>query len=77
MNTSTYQPNVKYRILATDWEGESYTECWTQNLESAQTIASALRKRGGGGGGGGDLTVQIDEVSQDAPEDSHGARHYE
>ncbi len=54
MGTTTKSPRAKYRVLATDWEAESYTECWTENLESAQVVAAALKVR--------DVAVQIDKV---------------
>lgn len=36
---TSHQPKVAYRVLATDWEAEASTECWTETLESARTIA--------------------------------------
>ena len=54
MGKTTVTPRAKYRVLATDWEAESHTECWTESLESAQTIAAALKVR--------DVSVQIDKV---------------
>jgi hypothetical protein len=51
---TTHQPKVQYRVLATDWEAETFTECWTESLASAQTIAVALKVR--------DVSVQIDKV---------------
>jgi len=56
MNSVHYLPNVKYRVLATDWEAEAFTECWTENYESAQAIAKALGVR--------DVSVQIDKVEK-------------
>ncbi len=56
MGVTTHVPHVEYRVLATDWEAEVSTECWTETLESAQTIALALRVR--------DVSVQIDRVTR-------------
>lgn len=54
MNTTTYKPKVKFRVLATDWEAEIYIECWTEKYEDAQSIALALMSPG--------KSVQVDEV---------------
>ncbi len=54
IGSTTKRLTPKYRVLATNWEAEAFTECWTENLESAQTIAAALRVR--------DVSVQIDKV---------------
>ena len=54
IGSTTKQPRAQFRVLATDWEAESYTECWTEDLASAQVIANALRVR--------DVSVQIDRV---------------
>lgn len=56
MNVSTYQPKPRFRVLATDWEGESHTECWTETQESAEAIAAALKRSGS------DVSVQVDRV---------------
>jgi len=55
MGTTTHQPHAKYRVLATFWEAEMYVECWTESRESAECIASALKR--------GDVSVQIDRVT--------------
>lgn len=54
LGKTTHIPKAKFRVLATDWEAECYTECWTEDIESAETIAAALRVR--------DVSVQIDKV---------------
>ena len=56
MNITTRKPILKYKVLATDWEAETYIECWTENLESAKIIAKLLQVR--------DVSVQIDQYCE-------------
>jgi len=44
-----------YRVLATHWESECYTEAWTADIESAIVLANLLQKIP-------ETTVQIDLV---------------
>ena len=61
MGTVTYQPKVRFRVLATHWEAESFTECWTETEVSATAIAGLLRSCEKHA----DTSVQIDRVISD------------
>jgi hypothetical protein len=43
-----------WRVLATHWEAETYTECWCTDKEQAERIANLLKKEYF------DTTVQVD-----------------
>lgn len=45
-----------WRVLATHWEAESYTECWCRTKEEAEHIAHLLRRDRSAG----DTSVQVD-----------------
>lgn len=47
-----------FRVLATHWEAESFTECWCRTKEEADRIARLLRS---------DTTVGDTEVQVDKP----------
>jgi hypothetical protein len=54
VGTTMYTPKVAYRVLATDFEGETFTECWTIKLDDANRIANVLKTTHD--------TVQVDKI---------------
>ncbi len=51
-----------FRVLATHWEAEAYTECWCADRDSAETIARLLRANASFD----DTSVQIDNPQRSA-----------